>query len=288
MRRLLVLAMFVPATLLASHHGYNNLSVTTDDGSVSSCADFRVTIDDQPAARAEEAVNVGNPRALAVHAARNGGIYVTGGDSGRYEVTACKAAAIATSLSDIRVTMNGNEVSADGPDNERWLVYFIVRAPRGAELNLDATNGPISVRNLSGTIGAKAVNGPISAKELDGTFNLETTNGPISIEGGSGTAKANATNGPITVKLRGDAWNGTLDAHTENGPMSLKISSNFRSAVVVESDGHGPVSCRADACREARRSWNDEDNRRIELGSGPATVHLSTSNGPVSVKGIEE
>src|SRR2546430_9784908 len=64
--------------------------------------------------------------------------------------------------------------------------------------------------------------------------------------GGSGSAKLNATNGPITVKLRGDSWNGSLDAHTENGPMSLRIPPTFRSGVVVESDGHGPVSCRAD------------------------------------------
>ena len=287
MRRLLVLAMFIPATLLArSRYGDNNMSVTTNDGTVTGCSDLRVTIDGEPAARAEEVVNVGSPRSLAVHAARNGGIYVTG-DSARYEVTACKAGAVGSSLSDIRVNMSGNELSATGPENDRWMVYFIVKAPRGAELNLDATNGPIGLRNVSGTIGARAVNGPISARQIDGTINLETTNGPITIDGGSGTAKANATNGPITVRLR-DAWNGTLDAHTENGPMSLKISSNFRSGVVVESDGHGPVSCKADACREARRTWSDEDNRRIELGSGPTAVHLSTNNGPVSVRSIED
>jgi len=290
MRRLLVLAMFIPATLLASRYGggHNHLSVTTDDSNVRSCGDVRVTIDDEPAARAEEVVNVGNPRSLAIHAARNGGIYVSGSDSGRYEVTACKAAAVGASLNDIRVSNSGNEIGADGPASDRWVVYFIVRAPRGADLNLDANNGPISVRDVNGTITARAVYGPISARELDGTINLETTNGPISIEGSSGTAKLNATNGPITVKLRGDSWNGTLDAHTENGPMSLRISPNFRSSVVVESDGHGPVSCRSDACKQARRTWDDTDNRRIEFGSGPMAVHLSTNNGPVSVKGIEE
>ena len=62
------------------------------------------------------------------------------------------------------------------------------------------------------------------------------------------------------------------------------MPSSFRSAVVVESEGRGPVSCRAEACRQARRTWDDEDNRRIEFGSGPAVVHLSTVNGPVSVR----
>jgi hypothetical protein len=288
MRRLLVFAMFIPATLLASHYHGNDVSVSTPDGDVRSCSDLRITINDEPAARSEEIVAVGNPQSLAVHAARNGGIYVTGSDSGRFEVTACKAALVATALNDVRVAMSGNGVTADGPGDDRWIVYFLVRAPRGAGLDLDATNGPISLRNVSGTIGARAVNGPISAREVEGTVNLETTNGPIAIDGGSGTAKLNATNGPITVRLRGTSWNGTLDAHTENGPMSLRIASGFRSAVVVESDGHGPVSCRADACREARRTWDDEENRRIEFGSGPTTVHLSTNNGPVSVKSIED
>jgi len=288
MRRLMVLGMFLPAALFAGHYGRNNISVSSNDSNITSCSDLRFTIDDQPAARAEEVVAVGNPRTLAVHAARNGGIHVTGSDSGRYEVTACKAAAVATSLNDIRVSVSGNELSADGPSDDRWLVYFLVRAPRGADLKLDASNGPISLRQMSGSVVARAVNGPVSARQVDGTMDLETTNGPISIDGGSGNAKAVATNGPVTVRLRGDSWNGTLDARTENGPVSLRIPSNFRSAVVVESDGHGPVSCRADACREAKRSWNDEDNRRIELGSGPANVHLSTVNGPVSVKGIED
>ena len=78
-----------------------------------------------------------------------------------------------------------------------------------------------------------------------------------------------------------------IEAHTQNGPASLRIPSNFRSGVVVESDGHGPVSCRAAACKEARRTWDDEDNRKIELGSGPTVVRMSTVNGPVSVREID-
>jgi len=283
MRRLLILALFVPATLFAGRY-HNDLSVSTDDREITDCSQLRVTIDDAPAARAEEAVQLGNIKSLTVRAPQNGGINVTGTDSGRYEVTACKAAAVATSLNDIRVRVSGNELTANGPDDSRWVVYFLVRAPRGADLDLSANNGPITLRNVNGTIGAHAVNGPISARDLGGSMNLETTNGPISIDGGSGSAKLNATNGPITVKLRGDSWNGSLDAHTENGPMSLRIPPTFRSGVVIESDGHGPVSCRAEACRQARRTWDDEDNRRIELGSGPTVVHLSTVNGPVSVR----
>jgi len=287
MRRMLMIVSFLPATLLAGHWG-GGLSVSSDDRDITDCSQLRVTIDDQPAARAQEVVALGNVRSLTVRAPRNGGIHVIGSDSGRYEVTACKAAAADASLNDIRVRVSGNELTADGPDDSRWVLYFLVRAPRGADLDLTAQNGPISIRNVNGSIAAHAVNGPISAKQLDGTVNLDTTNGPIALEGGSGTAKLNAANGPITVKLSGTSWNGTIDAHTQNGPMSLKIPASFRSGVVVESDGHGPVSCRAEACKQAKRTWADEDNRRIELGTGPTVIHLSTVNGPVSVRELSE
>jgi len=282
MRRALMIVSFLPATLFASN--YHGLSVSTDDRDVTDCSQLRVTIDDQPAAHAEEIVPVGDLRSLVVRAPQNGGIHVTGSDSGRLEVRACKAAAFDSSLNDIRVRVSGNELTADGPSNDRWVVYFLVRAPRNQTLDLSAHNGPISLRNVNGTIGARAVNGPISLRNSSGNINVETTNGPISLDGGSGAMKLNATNGPITVKLRGDTWDGSVDAHTENGPVSLRMPSSFRSAVVVESEGRSPVSCRAAVCSQARRTWDDEDNRRIEFGSGPTIVHLSTVNGPVSVK----
>jgi len=59
--------------------------------------------------------------------------------------------------------------------------------------------------------------------------------------------------------------------------------------IVVESDGHSPFACRAEACDQVRSMKSgDDDNdffpRRVEFGSGPTVVHLSSHNGPVSVK----
>jgi len=146
----------------------------------------------------------------------------------------------------------------------------------------------MAMRSENGTAAANAVNVPISVNEPSGTYNIETQNGPISLDGGSGTIKLNAENGPVSVRLRGSIWDGNIDARTQNGPVTLRIPSNFRSGVVVESEGHGPVSCRAEACRQARRTWDDEDSRKIELGSGPTAVRMSTVNGPVSVRQSED
>jgi len=79
-----------------------------------------------------------------------------------------------------------------------------------------------------------------------------TKNGPISIDGGSGNIKVRATNGPLSVDLDGRSFNGTLDATTQNGPLTVRIPRGYNSGVVVESRGHGPVSCHAEGCGKAR------------------------------------
>jgi hypothetical protein len=60
----------------------------------------------------------------------------------------------------------------------------------------------------------------------------------------------------------------------------LTVPPGYRSGVLVEADGHSPMSC--SGCATARKTW-DDDQRRIELGGGPQIIRLTTSNGPVSV-----
>jgi len=55
----------------------------------------------------------------------------------------------------------------------------------------------------------------------------------------------------------------------------------------VESTNYAPVSCKASICDNARKTWDDE-HRRIEFGSSPAMIRLSTVNGPVSVQESRE
>ena len=293
MRRSLVLLSLVLVTLPLSagrhndyYRGNHGLTVNTDDWDpITSCNQIKVTYDGERVPVVEEDVNVSNVRSLRMRPSHNGGVIVTG-DASTYSVKACKAAYLGGSTSSVRIDTHGDTVSADMPDDVEAVVYFIVRAPRDGSVDLEATNGPISVRDMTGgTISARTSNGPISLKNVSGNVTAEAHNGPIAFVGNSGNVKLEAQNGPISVNLDGSYWsNGSLDASTHNGPLSLKMPSSYRSGVVVESDGHGPVSCRADACREAKRTWDDDSSRRIELGSGPQAVHLSTVNGPVSVR----
>jgi hypothetical protein len=233
------------------------------------CEDIRVTSHEYEIARAEEAFTLPASTAVRVTPSTNGGVWTVGSTARDVEVEACKIAAAldlgrATGLlEDVRVSRDGGRVSAEGPSGSKWFVYFIVRAPRGSTIAAETHNGPITLRDLDGTFTARAVNGPISIADARGTLDAETENGPLS------------------VKLSGSEWQGKgLVGRTQNGPLTLDVPTGYRSGVVVESDGQSPVRCAR--CSEAKRTW-DDDWRRIEFGSSPERVRLSTRNGPVSV-----
>jgi len=294
MRRSLVPAVLILITvpLFAGysgdrHRGHSrNISTRTDDGEpLTRCDQIEVRYDGERVPVVEENVPVSGLRTLKVRPPKNGGVRVAGSNDSGFSVKACKAVFFDNNARDIRIDVRSGEVSADVPDDNDAVVYFLVRAPRNGNLDLEAYNGEIGVQDFDGTLNAHTTNGPISLKDVRGTIDADAKNGPISFTGGSGKVPLAAENGPISINLDGNSWqNGSLDAHSHNGPVSLRMPNDYRSGIVVESDGYGPMSCRAEACRQARRPWNDDEPRRVELGSGPTAVRLSTKNGPVSIK----
>jgi len=251
--------------------------------SAEECSERSVSFGDERTFVKKEILDGSRLRSLKANVA-NAPISVAGGSNSGYQITVCKAAEDLADLDAIHVTLAGNELKADGPDHKRWTVLYHISAPRGAELDLTAQNGPLSVRDLEGTVVARTKNGPLSLKNVEGTITGTTTNGPISVSGGSGTVKLEATNGPLSIDLDGVSFNGSLDASTKNGPLSVKVPRGYASGVVIESEGRGPISCKAEGCDRGWRSDDDGEPRRIELGRGPANIHLSTVNGPVTVK----
>ena len=259
------------------------------DGPAADCSDLHIRLNDkQPTIEAEErTVTKGEAPVLRVREVQNGGVQVQGWDKEAYSVTACKAAVggdAARLLSEIKLAVQGGEVSVSGPhgDREDWTVYLLIRTPRSADIEVTAHNGPVGFYTVDGKITTRATNGPISMKDCSGEANVSAENGPISFSGASGKLRLRTQNGPITVSL-GSNWDGSeLVADAVNGPLTLRVPSGFRSSFLVESNGHSPVSCHASICSDARRTWDDE-HRRIEYGSGSPVIRLSTENGPISI-----
>jgi len=270
-------------------------SSSSHSGPMADCSDLQMNFDGERAiVKSEEKILTrAEAPTLRVHAETNGGLQIQGWDKDTYSITTCKAAAppegqAEVLFSQIHVSIQGGEVSASGPERSgrrgEWSVFFLIRTPKGATVDLDATNGPISLYGVDGKLTARATNGPISLKDFSGDADVHATNGPISVSGSHGNLRIKTENGPISVAVSETSWSGTgLTADAENGPVSLHVPSGFQSSFLVESRGHGPVSCSASICGEARKSW-DDDRKKIEFGSGAPVIHLSSYNGPVSVR----
>jgi hypothetical protein len=286
MRLLAVVFSFVCYLLGLAPPAPQNFSINVDGREVTGCGDLYVT-SDYEIARADESVTMPVGAPVKLSAARNGGVWIVGSQAAQIEIEACKIG-VGSSLSraqeavaGIKVQQQGDTIGATGPAGSKWHVYFIVRAPNGANVAAESSNGPLSLRDADGTFDMQASNGPISISASRGTINARTQNGPISVKGSAGELTLRATNGPLSVKLDGVEWDGSgLTGETRNGPLSLTVPEGYRSGVLVEADGHSPMQC--SGCSTARKTW-DDDQRRIELGGGPQIIKLTTSNGPVSV-----
>jgi len=287
-----VLAL-APAVEAGGHH--QSISIHDNDGSAFTCGSSRIRFGDEETARGEETLTASARVPLSVRAPENGGIRVQGWDRNDFSITACKAAGgddaegAGHALGAVSVSLSGDELTAKGPRGGNWVVFFLVQAPKGSSLRLDATNGPISIRDFDGTARVHTVNGPVSLARASGDVKVEAVNGPITLKDGSGDQRLRAQNGPISVSLSSARWEGAgLDAHTENGPVTLRVPDGFDSGVSLRTSSHSSMRCRAAQCQTARRDFRDDDDeagKSIEFGGGATVVRLSTVNGPVSVEG---
>ena len=289
---LLGMSFGVSKTRASSDHRHHSMSMGGGrDWPVKDCSDLRMRFDERGAVvRSEEKTLAKNEvSVLQVRPHHNGGVQVMGWDKDSYSVTACKAARADGDaekiLAEIHLVVDGAKVSATGPSYEDgWTVYLLVMAPKSASVDVETENGPVGIYDLGGKLMAHAHNGPISLKNFSGDADVTAVNGPISLEGSSGNVRVHTENGPISVDLAGTSWSGTgLSADAQNGPVTLHVPSGFTSSFVMESKGHSPMSCHASICGEARKTW-DDDHKRIEYGTGPAVIRLSTVNGPMSVE----
>jgi hypothetical protein len=265
------------------------------DDAATTCADLHVSFDGGPAIMETEERSVSKAEAstLRIDNLQNAGVQLRGWDKDNYSVTLCKFADRDRSdskelLSRIKLSIDGGRVSVSGPGHERnWNVHLLIWSPRGANLDIQAKNGPVSFSEVDGKILVRATNGPVSMSNCTGEADVASQNGPISISGKSGKLKLHTENGPISVALQSPDWtDGGLVADAVNGPISLSVPSELKTSFVLESRGHSPVTCHASVCANARKTFDNDDNRRIEYGTGTPVIRLSTVNGPVTLNAL--
>jgi DUF4097 and DUF4098 domain-containing protein YvlB len=278
----------------AQNHPRNGTVTLNDDSQSDDCAQhLRLYNDDYSAtARDEEARTVPN-QPLTIKAEHNGGIQVTNWDKPEISIKLCKQAAAddkATArkaLNDTKLQINGNEITVAGPqadDDHSLATLLLVKAPKGATLDLTANNGGISVRSFNGTVKAHTHNGGIALKESTGTLSAEAQNGGISIKDCSGDVNANVQNGGLTISLP-ERWEGKgLEAHTHNGGLVIAVPRNLNTGVEIAGSQHVSFICKDDVCHNAQRTWDNDGRKLLRFGTGDPLVHATTVNGGIVVE----
>jgi hypothetical protein len=286
-----LLAMFATALLFVSSAITRGQNINiADDDAPNDCSSLKVHFDERPALRAEQSLTVDTSQTfITMTAPRHGGIRVRGANRREVFVRVCKAVPAegqgsgSAQLDRIVGTVTGTTVTVTGPAHDRWVAYLLVDAPDGAMLDLEATNGPLDIRDFRGRVRANTTNGPIGLTNVAGEVTARAQNGPIGFEGRAGTIDLDTQNGPIQVRLAGTRWDGGgLNARAQNGPVDVAVPRGYQSGVRVASEGHSPWSCKHAACDDGRRTW-DERGRQIEFGEGDRVVQITTVNGPVQI-----
>jgi hypothetical protein len=260
------------------------------------CDAYNANFDDERTYAAEEQQTLpAGLNNIFIHGAHNGGIKIQGTTGNAVQVRVCKLvgaeddASGQRRLAMIHPMISGGDISANGPDDGNWVVHFTVLVPSGSTVKAEAYNGPIGVRDVNGNVDVNTHNGPVSLKGVSGTVNVTAQNGPISIAQSSGNIKVSAQNGPLSVNLSDKQWNGQgLDASTHNGPLTLRLPAGFSSGVDIETSGHSPLSCHMAECSSYSTSKPWDRQKMVHIGGSPTLIHLSTVNGPVSIRGMAD
>jgi hypothetical protein len=274
------LFVFLQSSATYQHSDWDvNVRSPKEFHAAAGCSQFEVTPSQGTVARSEESFTLPSALGLVLSFGHYGGAYVEGSTRSDIRVTACKAAGgmtadeSAAALSAIKI---GHSPTIGASGHGKWLVYFIVEAPRGAHLNLAGDQGPMYVRDFTGNLIAANSSGPMKLSNVNGEIRGRVTGGPLAYSGSSGDVRISTDGGPLKVDFLGSGWTGgKLNASAE-GPVKISVPDDYRSKVDLYLTGDAPVKCRSAACRNSH-SWD-----HLTLGNGEVAAVIN-GNGPASI-----
>ncbi len=131
--------------------------------------------------------------------------------------------------------------------------------PRGVKLDIENTNGDITVGSITRDVKVSTVNGDVTVKGSRGPLDLTSTNGTIDADlyALSGKVRVGTTNGDVNLTMP-QTLNAALNMRTVNGELELGFAGNVTTRTKKEIVA--------------------------TLGTGGAPIDISTTNGSVTVK----
>jgi len=177
-------------------------------------------------------------------------------------------------------------------------VDFEVTVPPTADVEVDTSNGRITVAEVTGILALGTSNGRIEATDVLGEAHASTSNGQITIARFEGVLELDTSNGRIDM----EDVDGIVDARTSNGPIAFTgtlaegidhrmATTNGRIDVALPADASMIINARTS---NASISTNlpligDTEGKEWSAVLNPpatGTLTLVTSNGQIEILGI--
>ena len=165
---------------------------------------------------------------------------------------------------DVSVSLNGGRVQSSGPERERnrsWSVSYRIEVPSQFDVNLETSNGSLSVDGVKGRLDMESSNGSVRLTDVGGRVNARTSNGSVH------------------VTLGGRYFDGDgMTVVTSNGSARLDVPDDF-NAHLIAGTNNGSIDLGFPVTVQNYRSKRIDTN----LGSGGATIEMRTSNGSLRI-----
>ncbi len=161
--------------------------------------------------------------------------------------------------------------------NYRCDVFLNI--PASIYLDLESSNGSITVKDSKNGLDCKTSNGPISIQDTEGDANLTTSNGKIIVKNHYGEIYGKTSNGEINVDMILPE-KGKCILKTSNGNINLSIPTTT-SATIEAKTSNGKIEI---ANLDMIIIKIGKSELRGEMGKGEGYINLETSNGKIFVK----
>jgi RNA polymerase sigma factor (sigma-70 family) len=282
----------------------------TDDDKPSKKKDSWATVKEE----VSKSFRTGNKPTLVVELF-NGGIEVVAGDEASLEVNVTKQSRAADEevakegmkKIEVAMTQEGDTVhiKASHPQ-EQHPPYNLgasarIRVPPGAALDLNTSNGQVTLTGGTGRAKIKTANGQIKLKDHTGAINVHTSNGPIEVTKARGPLELHTSNGEINVQtsessVHADTSNGTIQFKgtladgehvfkTSNGNVQIVLpkESQFK---INASTSHGRITSAFSFTTTGKGTKTHVEGQTTE--NAPISLKVHTSNGNIKLENGEK
>jgi hypothetical protein len=180
--------------------------------------------------------------------------------------------------------------------NRRGSVNIELRVPRGTRVDVQASNGKVSVEALHAAVRARSSNGAVEIADVEGDIEVQSSNARVCCTDCRGRLLARSSNGKIEISTH----RGSIDAATSNGLIRASLTelrgpvvlatSNGRIALELPEAVDADVDVRVDNGiirnqRSLDRCTHSSGGRLAgALGHGGIPIKLRTSNGSISLR----